>query len=244
MLTGIPVDIAAPALGDVIVEVGGVVSLITVTVICVVGFCTFPLVSTARLMIVNCPGVVGVKGKLHAVVPVAVLKVVPPSTDTSTRATDPPPVSLAVPVMVVATPANTVPPDVGEVIAEVGADLSGFVVGFLGPLVMHPEENRVELTTASPIRTPKTVTYRLVNVWNPFVIYTSVKALNIDCDAGESAGRLPYCTVRWRAVLFRKNVKVDKNSENHTNMPRSDKSSGPGRIPGNFATTLIESCGM
>ena len=104
MLTAVPVDISAPALGDVIVEVGGVVSRITVTVIWVVGFCTFPLVSTARLMIVACPGVVGVNAKLHEVVPVAALKVAPPSTDTSTRATDPPPVSLAVPVMVSATP--------------------------------------------------------------------------------------------------------------------------------------------
>jgi hypothetical protein len=126
MLIGVPVDISAPALGDVIVDVGGVVSRITVTVICVVGFCTFPLVSTARLMIVACPGVVGVNAKLHAVVPVAALKVVPPSTDTSTRATDPPPVSLAVPVMLAVTPANTVAPAVGKVIAEVGAAVSGF----------------------------------------------------------------------------------------------------------------------
>ena len=49
-------------------------------------------------------------------------------------------------------------------IAEVGAELSGFVVGVLGLLVMHPEENRIELTTASPIRTPKPAPYRLVNV--------------------------------------------------------------------------------
>jgi hypothetical protein len=150
-------------LGNVIVEVGGVVSRITVTVIWVVGFCTFPLVSTARLVIVACPVVVGVKLKLHEVVPVAALKLAPPSTETSTRATDPPPVSLAVPVMAFATPANTVPPAVGEVNAEVGADLSGFVVGFLGLLDMHPEENRIELTTPSAIRTPLPVTYRLVN---------------------------------------------------------------------------------
>jgi hypothetical protein len=115
-------------------------------------------------MIVACPGVRGVNAKLHAVVPVAALKVAPPSTDTSTRATDPPPVSLAVPVMVVATPADMVAPAVGEVIAEVGADRSGFVVGVLGLLDMHPEENRIELTTANAIRTPLPVTYRLVNI--------------------------------------------------------------------------------
>jgi hypothetical protein len=65
--------------------------------------------------------------------------------------------------MLTVTLVNTVAPDVGEVIAEVGADLSGFVVGFLG-LLMHPEESRIELTTASPTRTPKTLTYRLVNL--------------------------------------------------------------------------------
>ena len=129
MLTAVAVDILAPALGDVIVEVGGVISWITVTVISAGGFCMFPLLSTARLMIVACPGVAGVKLKLHEVVPVAALKVAPPSTETSTRATDPPPVSLAVPVMVFAVPVDTVAPAVGEVIAEVGADLSGFVVG-------------------------------------------------------------------------------------------------------------------
>jgi hypothetical protein len=64
---------SAPAWGDVIVEVGGVVSWITVTVICAGGSCWFPLVSTARLLIVTVPVVVGVQLKLHAVVPVAAL---------------------------------------------------------------------------------------------------------------------------------------------------------------------------
>jgi hypothetical protein len=163
MLTEVPVDISAPGFGDVIAEVGGVVSWITVTATCAGGSCTFPLLSTARLLIVAGPGALGVQLKLHEVVPVAALKVAPPSTDTSTRATVPP-VSLAVPVMLTVTLVNTVAPDAGEVIAEVGADLSAFVVGFLGLLVMHPEESRIELTTASPIRTPKTLTYRLVNL--------------------------------------------------------------------------------
>lgn len=163
MLTGVPVNKSAPGLGDVIVDVGGVVSWITVTAICVGGSCTFPLLSTARLLIVAGPGALGVQLKLHEVVPVAALKVAPPSTDTSTRATVPP-VSLAVPVMLTVTLVNTVAPDAGEVIAEVGADLSGFVVGFLGLPDMHPEESRIELTTASPIRTPNTLTYRLVNL--------------------------------------------------------------------------------
>ena len=82
---------------------------------------------------------VGVQLKLHEVVPVAALKVAPPSTDTCTDCTDPPPVSLAVPVMLTVVPVDTLAPAVGKVMAEVGADLSGFVVGFLGLLGMHPE---------------------------------------------------------------------------------------------------------
>jgi len=64
--------------------------------------------------------VVGVKLKLHEVVPVAVLKLAPPSTDTSTRATVPPPASLAVPVMLAEVPVDISPPDLGDVIVEVG----------------------------------------------------------------------------------------------------------------------------
>jgi hypothetical protein len=69
----------------------------------------FPLLSTARLLIVTDPGVVDAQLKLHVVVPVAALKVAPPSTETSTRATDPP-VSFAVPVMLTVVPViiNTV----------------------------------------------------------------------------------------------------------------------------------------
>src|SRR5690349_13228361 len=121
----------------------------TLTLISARGSCTFPLSSIARLLIVTGPGVVGVQVKLHAVVPVAALKVAPPSTETSTRATDPPPASLAVPLMVTVVPVSTVAPVVGEVIAEVGANLSGVGVGVgvgvglagvLGLLVIpHPE---------------------------------------------------------------------------------------------------------
>jgi hypothetical protein len=156
MLTAVPVDTVAPGAGEVIAEVGGVTSW-AVTVISAGGSCVFPLLSTARLLIFTCPGMAGVKLKLHAVVPVAALKVAPPSTDTSTRATVPPPASLAVPVMLTAVPVDTVAPGAGEVIAEVGANLSGFGVGVLG-LLMHPEENRIELTTATPNKTPKTLT--------------------------------------------------------------------------------------
>src|SRR5262249_60855430 len=115
----------------------------SVSAICLLAFCTFPPLSTARLLIVAGPGVLGAQLKLHEVVPVAALKVTPSSTETSTRATDPPPVSLAVPVMLTVTLVNTVAPDAGEVIAEVGADLSGVGVGVGMPgrllVIPHPE---------------------------------------------------------------------------------------------------------
>jgi len=161
MLTAVPIGKAAPALGDVIVEVGGVVSR-TVTVISVGGSCTFPLLSTARLLIVAGPGVAGIHIKLHAVVPVAALKLAPPSTDTSTRASVPAPVTLAVPVMLTVVPADTAAPAVGDVIVEVGR--TGGLVGLLGLPDMQPELNRIELTNAKPMKTPKTLTYRLVNL--------------------------------------------------------------------------------
>jgi hypothetical protein len=146
----------------VIVEVGGVVSgTATVTATCVGVACTFPLLSTARLLIVVAPATEGVHKKVQEVVPLAAAKVVPPSTDTSTLATVPPPVSLAVPVMVTVVPVNTVVPGAGDVIVEVGGVVSGggvgvgVGVGMLGLLVMpHPEWSRIELTTTTPIRTP------------------------------------------------------------------------------------------
>jgi hypothetical protein len=159
-LTMVPIGKADPALGDVIAEVGGVLSW-TVTVISAGGSCAFPLLSTARLLIVAGPGVVGIHVKLHAVVPVAALKLAPPSTDTSTRATVPPPVTLAVPVMLTVVPVDTAAPAVGDVIVEVGR--TGCLVGLLGLPDMQPELSRIKLTNAMPRKIPKTLTYRLVN---------------------------------------------------------------------------------
>jgi hypothetical protein len=100
--------------------------------------------------------VVGVHIKLHEVVPVAALKVAPPSTDTSTRATVPPPVTLAVPVMMTVVPIIIVAPAVGDVIVEVGR--TGGLVGVLGLIMPQPELSRIELTNATPMKTPKTLT--------------------------------------------------------------------------------------
>jgi hypothetical protein len=109
--------------------------------------------------------VVGVQLKLQAFVPVAALKVAPPFTDTSTLATDPPPGSLAVPVILTVVPISTVVPSVGDVIAEVGGVVSGggvgvgVGVGFVGMLglfvMLQPEWGRIELTTTSPKRIPR-----------------------------------------------------------------------------------------
>ena len=94
-------------------------------------------------MIVAWPARVGDHAKLQALVPVAGFQVTPPSTDTSTLATDPPPVSLAVPVMLTVALVDTIPAVGGNVIAEVGRTLSGVGVGLgggLGLLTMpHPE---------------------------------------------------------------------------------------------------------
>src|SRR5512145_2706272 len=97
-----------------------VTGTLTVTVISAGGSCTFPVLSTARLLIVAGPAALGVQLKLQAFVPVAALKVAPPSTDTSTLTTDPPPGSLAVPVMATLVPISTIAPPAGDVIVEVG----------------------------------------------------------------------------------------------------------------------------
>ena len=55
---------------------------------------------------------------VHEVVPFARRHDVPPSTDTSTAATMPPPVSVDVPVMVTAWPAGTLAPDDGDVMVD------------------------------------------------------------------------------------------------------------------------------
>jgi len=90
-------------------------------------------------------------------------QVAPPSTDTSTLATEPPPASLDVPLMRTLFPNSLVNPDPGNVIIEVGRKASGVgvgvgLVGVLGLFTIpHPEASRIELTTASPIRTTKTL---------------------------------------------------------------------------------------
>src|SRR6478752_2843259 len=83
-----------------------------------------PLSSIARLLIDAAPGTPGVQSKLHRVVPVAAFHVAPPSTETSTPATTPPPWSAAVPVIVTRLPLATDPPLAGATTVETGARMS------------------------------------------------------------------------------------------------------------------------
>ncbi len=69
----------------------------------------------------------------QAVVPVAGCQVAPPSVETSTPATTPPPVSAAVPVTVTDAPLATAAPAAGAVIATVGPAVSVDLVAASGP---------------------------------------------------------------------------------------------------------------
>ncbi len=60
-------------------------------------------------------------------------QVVPPSVETSTPATTPPPESVAVPLMVTAEPSRQVRVCAGEVIVEVGAVVSADAVAAVSP---------------------------------------------------------------------------------------------------------------
>src|SRR3954469_913776 len=100
------------------------------------GVSTLRLSSIARLWIVAAP----VDGAFHVndqfPRPVAAFPVVPPSTEPSTAPTVPPPASVAVPVTV--TVPDTLSPDAGEVIVEVGAVVSVEAVTAVRPLWSVP----------------------------------------------------------------------------------------------------------
>src|SRR3954452_16682575 len=83
-----------------------------------------PLSSIERLRIVAAPGTLGDQSKLQVVVPAATCHVLPPSTDTSTLATAPPPVSAAVPLMVTRLPVSIAALAAGDVMVDVGAKMS------------------------------------------------------------------------------------------------------------------------
>src|SRR2546421_445364 len=92
-----------------------------VTVVTAVGASRFPLSSTARLISPVAPSVPGLQVKLQLSRPMARCHVVPPSTETSTAPTTPPPLSLAVPMMVTDDSAGRLAPFDGDVMTEAGA---------------------------------------------------------------------------------------------------------------------------
>src|SRR5436305_11039959 len=82
------------------------------------------LSSVARLRIVTLPCVDGVHLYIQFARPTAGCHVAPPSRDTSTAPTTPPPASLAVPVIVNCVPPGSTAPAVGNVTVEVGGGVS------------------------------------------------------------------------------------------------------------------------
>jgi hypothetical protein len=99
---------------------------------------TLPLSSVARTRM-GCDPVPLIEPVYdQEVVPVARCQLSPPSRDTSTIATMPPPVSLAVPFTVRTVPLVWVVPEAGEVIATVGAVLSVDMVGATSPAMSVP----------------------------------------------------------------------------------------------------------
>jgi hypothetical protein len=97
-----------------------------------------PLSSTARDLIVYVPDVAGRHVYVQLVVPVAGFQETPPSTDTSTADTTPPPASVAVPLMVVSLVNGTVAPAAGEVMVDVGAVESVVWAAATSPVIREP----------------------------------------------------------------------------------------------------------
>ena len=97
---------------------------VTVTETPADGVSTLPLVSVARLFSVTDPIVIGVHAYVHGAVPAADFHVAPPSVDTSTRATWPPPMSLAVPNITSCDPLSNEAPGEGLVMIDAGACVS------------------------------------------------------------------------------------------------------------------------
>ena len=99
----------------------------------VAGFSRLPLSSTARVCKLTGPRVAGIHENDHVPRPTAGCHVWPPSTETSTPATVPPPASVAVPVIVIAAPACTLAPAAGDVMVDTGGKESVDAVAKVNP---------------------------------------------------------------------------------------------------------------
>src|SRR5207249_11862013 len=105
---------------DVSQMVHGQAASVTVTVLALVVASRLPLSSTARLIRFVVPRMPGLHVKLQLSRPSARRHVVPPSTETSTAPTTPPPLSVAVPVIVTDDSADRPAPLAGDGMVDVG----------------------------------------------------------------------------------------------------------------------------
>ena len=96
----------------------------TETVLAALGVPMLPESSTARALIVVEGAPWAIHEYVHEEVPVAVCQVAPPSVETSTAATTPPPASVAVPEIVVELPSASPAPSDGEVTVALGSVVS------------------------------------------------------------------------------------------------------------------------
>ena len=92
------------------------------------GVSMLPLSSTARLLIRTVPAAGCVVMYVQFAPPVAACHVAPPSTETSTPATTPPPMSVAVPLTTTSSPCGNVAPSAGDTIVELGGPMSSDAV--------------------------------------------------------------------------------------------------------------------
>ena len=105
----------------------------TVTATPAPGTSRLPLSSTARALMVKLPADAGAQAKLQLSRPLAGCQVDPPSTETSTPPTTPPPESVALPVMFAATPAGSEAPAAGVRMVDTGGVVSVEAVAGVSP---------------------------------------------------------------------------------------------------------------
>src|SRR6266550_5772197 len=101
-----------------------------VTVVTAVGCSRLPVSSTARLLMLAVPSTPGRQLNVQFSRPAARRHVDPPSTETSMPPTTPPPLSVAVPLIVTSVSAGMLTPFAGDAIADVGGATS--VLGTAG----------------------------------------------------------------------------------------------------------------
>ena len=110
----------------------------TVTATPALGDSRLPLSSVARLRSVKLPELPAAQVYVHVPRPVARCQVVPPSVETSTPPTTPPPVSVAVPDTVTCVPGAIELLAAGEVIVDLGAVASELGVAAVRPVMSVP----------------------------------------------------------------------------------------------------------